>query len=308
MASSPIEWGAPLSLADPTPRLANLPQFDGLDLRAGYNSDRCGGDFFDGVAIGSRVVFLLTDIAGRRPETGAIAIEVQNKFRTRVQVLFEPSGANESEGIAALAHDFNRSLIEAAHGLRFAPTFLGCFNLTLGTLTYLNAGHLLAVFHDAEGVRLLESGGIPLGLFTHNTYEPAVLAFEPGAKLLVVTKGITERRRGATMFGSERVTHSLQNSKTDSASRICDAVLRGAYDFGSRPRSRVYDLLHSRKRRSSDDLTAVALVRGSHPGQDSAASDRPAAKEKLARSTGCTSSQTGNNPEVPAKCRLRNSQ
>jgi hypothetical protein len=236
------------------------------------------------VAIGSRVVFLLTDIAGRRPETRAIAVEVQNKFRTGVQVLFEPSGANESEGIAALAHDVNRSLIEAAQGLRFAPTFLGCFNLTLGTLTYLNAGHLLAVFHDEEGVvRLLESGGIPLGLFSHNTYEPAVLAFAPGAKLLVVTKGITERRRGATVFGSERVTRFLQNSNTDSASRVCDAVLRGAYDFGNRPRSRVYDLLHSRKRRSSDDLTAVALVRGSHPDQDSAASDRPAAKEKLAR-------------------------
>jgi serine phosphatase RsbU (regulator of sigma subunit) len=264
MASSPIELGAPLRLADPTPRPANLPQFEGLDLGARYNSDRCGGDFFDGVAIGSRVVFLLTDIAGRRPETGAIAVEVQNKFRTRVQVLFEPSGANESEGIAALAHDVNRSLIEAAHGLRFAPTFLGCFNLTLGTLTYLNAGRLLAVFHDAEGVRLLESGGIPLGLFTHNAYEPAVLAFEPRAKLLIVTKGITERRRGATMFGSERVTRFLQNSNTESAPRICDAVLREAYDFGNRPRSRVYDSLHSRKRRSSDDLTVVALVRRSH--------------------------------------------
>jgi serine phosphatase RsbU (regulator of sigma subunit) len=97
------------------------------------------------------------------------------------------------------------------------------------------------VFHDAEGVRLLESGGIPLGLFTHNACEPAVLAFEPRARLLLVTKGITERRRGATMLGSEHVTRLLQNSNTDSASKICDAVLREAYEFGNRPRSRVYD-------------------------------------------------------------------
>jgi serine phosphatase RsbU (regulator of sigma subunit) len=238
MASSPIELGAPFSQAGPTPRPANLPQFEGLDLRVGYNSDRCGGDFFDGLAIGSRVVFLLTDIAGRRPEAGAIAVEVQHEFRTRAQVLFEPSSANESEGIAALAHDVNRSLLKAAHGVRFAPTFLGCFNLTLGILTYHNAGRLLAVFDDAEGVRVLEPGGIPLGLFTHNTYEPAVLAFELRAKLLLVTKGITERRRGATRFGSERVIRSLQNSNTDSASRICEAVLREANDFGNHPRSR----------------------------------------------------------------------
>jgi serine phosphatase RsbU (regulator of sigma subunit) len=268
MTSSPIELSAPFTLAGPTPGAANLPQFEGLDLRAGYNSDRGGGDFFDGLAIGARVAFLLTDIAGRGPEVRAIADRVQQEFRTRAQFLFEPSDANESEGIAALAHDVNRSLIEAAHGVRFAPTFLGCFNLTLGTLTYHNAGRLLAVFHDAEGVRVLESGGIPLGLFTHNLYEPAVLAFEPRARLLLVTKGITERRRGSARFGSERVIQSLENSNSDSASRICEAVLQEAYEFGKRPRSRVHRLLHPRKRRSSDDLTAVALVRLSHPGQD----------------------------------------
>ncbi len=264
MISSPIELSAPFSLASDSPRAADSPQFEGLDLRAGFNSDRCGGDFFDALAIGSRVVFLLTDIAGRQPETRAIAVQVQQEFRTRAQLLFEPPGANESEGIAALAHDVNRSLIDAAHGVRFAPAFLGCFNMTLGTLTYHNAGSLLAVFHDAQGVRVLESGGIPLGLFTHNLYEPAFLAFEPGAKLLIVTKGITERRRGAARFGGERVMQSLQNSSTGSASSICEAVLQQVYDFGLR-RSRVSGLLHLRKRRSSHDLTAVALVRPSPP-------------------------------------------
>lgn len=268
--TSLIELGAPFGPAGPAPRPAHLPQFEGLDLRAAYNSDRCGGDFFDGLAIGSRVIFLLTDIAGRRPESCAIATKVQQEFRSKAQVLLEPSGANESEGIASLARDVNQSLIEAAHGVRFAPTFLGCFNLPLGTLTYHNAGGLLAVFHDAEGVRVLESGGIPLGLFTHNLYEAAVLAFEPGARLLLVTKGVTERRRGTTKFGSERVIRILQNANTDSASTICETVLREVCDFGSHSRSRIQGLLHPRKRRSRDDVTAVALVRPSHPGQDSA--------------------------------------
>lgn len=264
----PIELGAPLSSAGPVPRPANLPQFEGLDLRAGYNSNRCGGDFFDGLAIGSRVVFLLTDIAGRPPESSAIALKVQHEFRTRAQALLAPPDANESEGLAALAHDVNRSLIEAADGVRFAPTFLGCFNLALGTLTYHNAGGLLAVFQDAEGARVLESAGIPLGLFTHNLYEAAVLAFEPRAKLLLVTKGVTERRRGATRFGSERVIRSLQSSTTDSASTICETVLREVNDFGSQSRSRIHGFLHASKRRSGDDLTAVALVRPSYSDQD----------------------------------------
>jgi len=210
------------------------------------------------------VVFLLTDIAGRRPETHAIAVDVQNVFRTRAQDLFKHSDTNESEGIATLARDINRALIEAARGVRLAPAFLGCYNLTLNVLTYHYAGDLLAVFHDGKKARVLEPDGIPMGLFTHSTYEPAVLAFAPHARLLLVTKGITKSRRGSTMFGDQRIRLLLENSSADSAS-ICEAVLRAADDSAKRKGSRA--LLRPRNQKYRDDLTAVALVRrGDAPG------------------------------------------
>jgi hypothetical protein len=53
----------------------------------------------------------------------------------------------------------------------------------------------------------------------------------------------------------------LEHSNGDSASKICDTVLREAYDFGNNPWSHVYDFLFSRRQRSNEDLTAVALVR-----------------------------------------------
>jgi serine phosphatase RsbU (regulator of sigma subunit) len=102
---------------------------------------------------------------------------------------------------------------------------------------------------------------MPLGLFTHTTYEPEFLAFKPRAKLLLVTKGVTESRRGASEFGAERVERLLANVKTDSASQICETVLQQAHAFGNHPWSRINDRLHHRRRRRSDDLTAVALVR-----------------------------------------------
>jgi serine phosphatase RsbU (regulator of sigma subunit) len=250
-----------LGVAGTTPCPVNLSRVEGLDLSARYHSDRWGGDFFDAVAVDCRVVFLLTDIAGTRSEAHAIAVEVQIAFRRQARELFGAAAANESVAIAALAHDVNRSLIEAANGVRFAPTFLGCFNLTLGILTYCNAGRVLAVFRDAQSVQVLERGGVPLGLFTHVTYEPAILAFEPKDKLLLVTKGVTESRRGSAEFGAKRIERLLEHANGDSASQICDTVLREAYDFGNHPWSRVYDFLHSRRQRSHDDLTAVALVR-----------------------------------------------
>ena len=249
------------SESGPSPKPVDLPQFQGLDLQARYHSARCAGDFFDGAAIDFRVVFLLMDIAGRRPETHAIAAEVQNVFRTRAQDLYQHSAANESEGIAELARDINRSLIEAAGGVRFAPAFLGCYNLALHILTYHYAGHLLALFYDGQKTRALEPCGIPLGLFSHSTYEPAVLGFDRHARLLLLTKGTTENRPGPAAFDDEHVRLLLENSTTDSASSICGAALQAAYDAGHRPWSRVYDFFHPGKQRGCDDLTAVTLVR-----------------------------------------------
>ena len=262
MASSVTELNSPgMGLAGSTPRPVDLTRLEGLDLSARYHSDRWGGDFFDATAVENRVVFLLSDIAGTRSEAHSIAAEVQLSFRQRALDLFHAPGANESVALATLAHDVNRSLMEAAGGVHFAPTFLGCFNRTLGILTYCNAGRVLAVFRDANSVQVLERGGVPLGLFTHVTYEPAVLAFESQDRLLLVTKGVTESRRGATEFGAKRIERLLEHSNGESASKICDTVLREAYEFGNHPWTRVYDFFHARRQRSHDDLTAVALVR-----------------------------------------------
>jgi serine phosphatase RsbU (regulator of sigma subunit) len=257
--ASQLQSAAAAAATALVPRPVHLPQFEGLDLKARYNSDRCGGDFFDAVVTGCRVLFLLTDIAGKRAETFPIIVEVQSLFRAKALELFGTPDANESEGIAWLARDVNRSLIATAQSARFATAFLGCFNLTFGILTYHNAGRLCAVFRDRSKARVLDSGGIPMGLFTHSTYEPVVLAFEPGAKLLLVTKGITESSRGAAAFGVERVQRILDNS--DSASVICDNILREAHAFSNHPWSRVYDFLHPGKQQCRDDMTAVALVR-----------------------------------------------
>lgn len=252
--------GTPMAGSHPAPYPANLMELDGLDLMARYRAGRRGGNFFDGLATGQRVVFLLTDIAGARAEARALAVDLQTTFRRYAPDLFGPSGANESEAIAAMAYELNRSVIAAARGVHFTPAFLGCFSLALGILTYHNAG-LLAVFHDTEGARTLQSGGIPLGLFTHNTYEPAILVFEARARLLLVTRAVMESPRGALEFGAKRIERLLANVNADSAAQICETVLQQAHAFGNPPWTRFYDLLHHGKHLGNDDLTAVALVR-----------------------------------------------
>jgi serine phosphatase RsbU (regulator of sigma subunit) len=244
-----------------TPSPADLTSLEGLDVSARYHSARTGGDFFDGLTVGSRLIFLLTDIAGPKAEAHGIAAQMQIVFRRTAQDLFAGAGANESEAVAALTHEVNRALIEAAGSVRLAPAFLGCFNLTLGIMTYCNAGQVVAVFRDAERTHVLEQGGVPLGLFTHVTYEPALLAFQPSDKLLLATKGVIQSRRRASEFGMDRIERILEQSNGDSAAKICDTVLREAYEFGNHPWARFSNLLHIGKQDVYDDLTAVVMVR-----------------------------------------------
>jgi serine phosphatase RsbU (regulator of sigma subunit) len=247
-----------------TPRRMELDRLQGVDLHAEYHSVRTGGDFFDALKLDSHVIFLLADIAGTKEATRSIAAEVQDTFRRRGAEFLGDPGANVMNATAQLVQEVNHELLRASHGVHFAPTFIGCYDLSLGILAYVNAGGMTAVFHDSEGARILSSAAVPLGLFTHLTHEPAMQAFEPGAKLLLVTKGVMETRHGRTHFGVERLLPLLDQTApgfaTDSAMEICRAALRAADEFKHVPWYSLRNLPFGH-RNQDEDLTALAVVR-----------------------------------------------
>ena len=243
-----------------TPLPTALSPLQGLDLHARYFSSRTGGDFFDAVAAGPHVVFLLTDIAGTRADAHTIASAAQDVFRLRVPQLFSTNDINMTDTLATLAHEINQSIYTAANGSHLAPTFLGCFSLPLGVLAYINSGGQPAIFRDSDGTRILGHVTMPLGLFTHLTFEPAIQAFEPGARMLLVTRGILEAQRGREQFGTERATAVLENFPNGSAFDLCGVTLDDAHEF-RKPPWYSPERLPFRKPERVDDLTAVALVR-----------------------------------------------
>ena len=253
-----VRAGKELASRGREPRRAELEQVDGLDLHAQYYSDRTGGDFFDAVRVGPRVAFMLSDIAGSRVEADPIASAMQEVFRARAAELFDASDANLMEGTEMLVQGVNLALIGAARGgICFAPTMVGCYDVQLGVLAYINAGGQTAVLQDSEGARILPNASLPLGLTTHLTYEASMQAFEPGAKLLVVTKGVTLSRHGKDSFGAERVLDVLKSAKDASASGACQAVLEAAHAFEKRS----WGQLRLGRKPMLEDMTALAMVR-----------------------------------------------
>lgn len=230
---------------------------DGIDLHAHYSFEPTGGDLFDTVQVGPRVAFLLSDIAGKRPELDPISAEVRKVFRASSAELFSAVDMNLMEATEMLIQAINQALIGVAKGVRFAPTMVGCYDVQLGVLAYINAGGQTALFHDSAGTRALPNVTVPLGLFTHITYDASIQAFEPGSILLVVTKGVTESMGTKNLFGPERVVEVLESSKQASASELCRAVLKAAHQFEKRR----WEWLPFRGELVREDMTAFAMVR-----------------------------------------------
>jgi serine phosphatase RsbU (regulator of sigma subunit) len=256
----------PGSLPTRTPAPAALPTLEGLDLRYHYHSARTGGDFFDALVLGHHVVFLLTDIAGTRDSAHTIASATQDTFRSRAPQLFGTPGTNLTDAVATLAHDINQTLTTASPGVCFSPTFLACYDLNLGVLTYINAGGQPAIFRDSDGTRVLTHASMPLGLFALLTYEPAFQAFEPGAHLLLLTKGVIEAGNRRAPVSTERYTQllddHLRKHPNSSAHDICQAVLNQANQIA---RTSWHSLVKffSGKPERIEDRTAVVLARPS---------------------------------------------
>jgi serine phosphatase RsbU (regulator of sigma subunit) len=236
------------------PHPPELGLVDGLDIHAHYHVNRTGGDFFDAVRIGTRVAFLLSDIAGRRETTDPIAAATQDAFRAKATELFTAGDANLMEGTEMLVQTINMAIIHAASGgICFAPTMLGCYDAQIGVLAYINAGGQTAMLRDSDGTRPLPNASLPLGLTTHMPYEASMQAFEPGARLLVVTKGVTLSMHGKVPFGPDRVREALAESKEESAAKHCHAVLQAAAEFQKKG--------WLNRNAPVEDMTALAMVR-----------------------------------------------
>ena len=235
-------------LRKPVP--TSMPKLESLQVAAQYKGARMGGDFFEFISTApSRVVFVVMDIAGKRDEAMHIAAAVQEKFRKAAIEMFSAAEVNEAELASNLNILLNRTVLEAAGGVRCAPSFLASFDENLGTLTYVNSGHTPALVRDSDGVTQLPANGVPLGLFSHAVTDAQLCVLQPGATLLLASKGLVESRRSFKKeFGLERLQEVVKQAQFTTANELCSIVLGSVESY-------------TRNAEPENDVTTVALMR-----------------------------------------------
>ncbi|HEY6273907.1 MAG TPA: SpoIIE family protein phosphatase [Terriglobales bacterium] len=239
---------------------ASVPELQDAQLAAVYYDQRRGGDCYDFLRVSpSRVLFILLDVAGRATDNHEIVASAQGVFRSMGAQLFTQEDANEADAMVNLCLELNRNIMKTAGRVCSSPAFAGCYNESLGTVSYFNAGHTPGLLRDGDSVIELPATGLPLGLFSHATPDAFMCALEPGDALVLVSRGIVEAKRRLKEFGLDQVKDNLQRTQTKSAQQICGSILDELQEF-------------TRKPPTHNDVTVLALARDAAGKASAAAS------------------------------------
>jgi serine phosphatase RsbU (regulator of sigma subunit) len=98
----------------------------------------------------------------------------------------------------------------------------------------------------SPSISQLDATGLPLGLFSHATWDAPLIALEPEAALLLVSRGVVEIKRGGEEFGLSGVETALQQAPETTANNLCAGILKAAHEYAGA---------------QENDLTALALIR-----------------------------------------------
>ncbi|HZP22661.1 MAG TPA: SpoIIE family protein phosphatase [Terriglobales bacterium] len=228
---------------------AEFPPLSGAEIAGVVLGERVGGDLYRFLrANRCRVIFGLLDVAGVREENLAIVEAARQTFHQIGSLKFADEEVNEADAMMEFSLELNAAIRRAAAGVRSCAAFLGCYNEELGTICYVNAGHTPGLLHDDSGITELPATGLPLGLFAGSTYEAPTAVLQPGASLLLVSRGVVEAAAKKEEFGLGRVKQQLDAALTEDARQITGSILSAVEKFlAGKPRQ--------------NDITALALVR-----------------------------------------------
>jgi serine phosphatase RsbU (regulator of sigma subunit) len=201
-------------------------------LAAAAYGERTGGDSHDYFRVSpTRVVFAMLDVAGRLDQNRTIVQAAKGALRSFGTKLLADEEANEADAMIETCVQMNRAILKTAARVCPCPAFAGCYNEILGTVCYVNAGHTPGLLRDVTGIAELGATGLPLGLFSHSAADASIVALQPGAALLVVSRGMVEARRKGKEFGLTQVKERLLHTTSQTAEETCAGLLGEVQQF-----------------------------------------------------------------------------
>jgi serine phosphatase RsbU (regulator of sigma subunit) len=184
-----------------------------------------GGDFFDVIDLpGGSFGFGLGDVAGKGPPAALLSAMVQGIIAAQ---------STSTDGPATTLARVNHAMIRRAIAARYATMFYAVLEAN-GRLAFCNAGHNPPVVAGRGGIRRLDVGGPPLGLFESLPYTEGEVMLEPGDRVIVFSDGISEALSvDGDEFGDERIIDVALRTMPGDAGAILDALVSSVREFSA---------------------------------------------------------------------------
>ena len=226
-----------------------LPVVPGVEIAAAYVAAteglEVGGDFYDvyrtpegwGVSIG--------DVCGKGEHAAAVTAAARHAVRVLAHTDPDPAGVLRQANELMLAEEYDGRFVTVC-----AAHFRWCGDRLHAVLG--SAGHPGPVLIRADGrVRMLEGGGMPLGLFPDAEPAGQDVELSPGDLLFLFTDGVTDARSPELAYFEERLTDALASLAGRPPAEVVSAMQTLVVEFS------MNDL--------RDDMTMLALRVGAVP-------------------------------------------
>ncbi len=207
-----------------------LPTIAGVDLGARYVPSSLGldvgGDFYDVFRLGRGTWGLVVgDVCGHGAEAAAVTAFTRYTLRAAAGQTRSPAKALRLLNDAMLRESDGQGRYVTVATARLSPRREGLqVVLALG-------GHPPPILCRASGAAtVIGSPGTLLGVLAQVRVQDSTAVLRPGDRLVMVTDGVTEARRGREQFGTERLVEVVRDNRHLSASDLAGAVTTAAAD------------------------------------------------------------------------------
>jgi serine phosphatase RsbU (regulator of sigma subunit)/ubiquinone/menaquinone biosynthesis C-methylase UbiE len=204
-----------------------LPNLEGLEIGTGFEPAlELSGDFFDVLRYGHESVGLaLGDVSGKGTAAalyGSMTVGMMRAYA--LEHFYEP---------AELLTRINNELTANTFYDRFVVMAFGVFDANRKQLVLANSGVPYPFLVQNGEVKMIEIGGIPLGIQVADIpYTQVRLDLQTGDVVAVCSDGFEDcQGENGEMFGRHRIIEVLRNNSKESAQEIADRLIEATNVF-----------------------------------------------------------------------------
>ncbi len=199
----------------------HLPTVAGVDLTARYlpagRDVDVGGDWYDALALPDDSLMLIVgDVGGHGLRAATVMAELKHAARAYAMLGQSP---------AAITGQLSASLTASGSEV-YATAVVVCLNVTNQMLTWSCAGHPPPLVLDGASPAFLEEVHGPiLGAVDNLVYRQDTMALPPGARLLLYSDGLVERRDTSISDRLDFLSAVAAGANTMGLDAACDRLL-----------------------------------------------------------------------------------